>query len=183
MVADPVAARYRGAITKILDRSFAGLPRDRVAPLRHELGLRLRQMAGQAREGAGLDLYLPTEQTHGCTVTASFVVGEMLLISLEPVDPGTVLARLVADAEHTSVVELAGTAGARTEHVAAAEPERGGEHASRRIEYVLPVPGDPERWLVVSFSTLGAGNPDDEFARLLVELFDAVMTTFRWWRR
>ncbi|MGH3866440.1 MAG: hypothetical protein ACRDQ4_09950 [Pseudonocardiaceae bacterium] len=47
---------------------------------------------------------------------------------------------------------------------------------------MLPVPADPDRWVVVSFSTLGSGDPNDEHARLLVELFDAMMTTFRWRR-
>jgi hypothetical protein len=56
------------------------------------------------------------------------------------------------------------------------------EHGSRRVDYVLPVPADPDRWVVVSFSTLGSGDPNGELARLLVELFDAMMTTFRWRR-
>ena len=66
--------------------------------------------------------------------------------------------------------------------MAAADVEQGVEYASRRVDYVLPVPTDLDRWVVVSFSTLGAGDPTDEFAQLLVELFDAIMTTFRWRR-
>lgn len=79
-------------------------------------------------------------------------------------------------------MELAGTAATRTEHVAAADPEQGLDYASRRVDYVLPVPDDPDRWVIVSFSTLGSGDPGDEFAQLLAELFDAIMTTFRWRR-
>jgi hypothetical protein len=30
------------------------------------------------------------------------------------------------------------------------------------------------------FSTLGSGDPDGEYAKILVELFDAMMSTFRW---
>ncbi|MGH3816471.1 MAG: hypothetical protein ACRDRE_01680, partial [Pseudonocardiaceae bacterium] len=60
------------------------------------------------------------------------------------------------------------------------DAEPGVEHASRRVDYLLPVPADPDRWVIVSFSTLGAGDPTDDFAQLLVELFDAIMTTFRW---
>ena len=52
--------------------------------------------------------------------------------------------------------------------------------ASRRVEYTVAVPGTGERWLIVVFSTLGDGDPAGGFADLLVELFDAMMTTFRW---
>ena len=178
----PLRRGTEQAITAILDRSFAGLPRDQVASLRRELQLRLRELAGRARENSGLDLYLPTERMGDVTVTASFVVAEMSLISAEPVDPGMLIARLVTDSEQTTTVQFAGTAGTRTEHVEEADPEQGVEYASRRVDYVLPVPADPDRWVVVTFSTLGAGDPTDEFAQLLVELFDAIMTTFRWRR-
>lgn len=171
------------AITEILDRSFAGLPQDRVASLRQELQLGLQDLAGRARENCGLDLYVPTERMHDVTVGASFVVAEMSFVSVDQVDPGMLVARLVADGEHTTAVELAGTAAARTEHVTPPDAERGVEHAFRRVDYTLPIPADPERWLVVSFNTLGAGDPTDEFADLLIELFDAIMTTLRWRRR
>jgi hypothetical protein len=36
--------------------------------------------------------------------------------------------------------------------------------------------------VVVAFSTLGGGDPDDQYAKILVELFDAIMSTFRWCR-
>ncbi len=176
----PLRRGTEQAITRILDRAFAGLPRDQVASLRRELHLRLQDLAGRARESSGLDLYLPTEQMHGVTATASFVVAEISLVSAEPVDPGMLVARLVAGSERTTAVELAGTAGTRTEHLAAADAEQGIEHPSRRVDYVLPVPTDPYRWVIVSFSTLGSGDPTDEFAELLVEFFDAIMTTFRW---
>lgn len=179
----PLRRGTENAIDGILDRTFAGLPRDQVASARRELQLRLRDLAEQAREHAGLDLYVPTERMGEVTVTASFVVAEMSLVRAEQVDPQMLVARLVADSEHTSAVELSETLGTRTEHVADADTEQGVEHASRRVDYVLPVPADPDRWLIVSFSTLGAGDPNDEFAELLVELFDAIMTTFRWKRR
>jgi hypothetical protein len=44
----------------------------------------------------------------------------------------------------------------------------------------VPVPGEAGRWLLFAFSTLGAGDPGDEVARVLVQLFDAMMSTFRW---
>jgi hypothetical protein len=39
------------------------------------------------------------------------------------------------------------------------------------------MPGD---WLIIAFSTLGDGRPEGPFTRLLVELFDAIVSTFRW---
>lgn len=168
------------AITTMLNRSFEGLPRDQVASLRRELQLRLRELAGRARENCGLDLYVPTERMGEVTATASFVVAELSLVSAQQLDPAMLVARLVAGSEQATAVELAGTAGTRTEHVAAADFGQEVEHASRRVDYAVPVPADPDRWIIVSFSTLGAGDPTDGFADLLVELFDAIMTTFRW---
>ncbi|MGH3771999.1 MAG: hypothetical protein ACRDRW_11490 [Pseudonocardiaceae bacterium] len=179
----PLRRGAEQAITNILDRSFAGLPRDQVATLRQELRLRLRELAGRARENCGLDLYVPTERMRGVTVAASFVVAEMSLGSVQPVDPARLVAQIVAqlaaDDAHTTAVDVAGTVATRAEHLAAEDAERGIEHESRRVDYVLGVPDDPDRWVVVSFSTLGSG----DLAQLLVELFDAVMTTFRWRRQ
>ena len=170
------------AITSILNRSFAGLPRDQVASLRRELQLRLRDLTGKARESCGLDLYVPVDRMHGITATASFLVAEVSFGSVQPVDPALLVARLVGTSEQTDIADVAGTVGTRTEHVAAPDTEQGVEYASRRVDYVLPVPEDPDRWVIVSFSTLGMGDPSDDLAVLLVELFDAVMTTFRWRR-
>jgi len=166
----------------VFDRSFAGLPRDQVAELRHELRLRLQDLAGRARDNHGLDLYVPTERRHGVTAAASFVVAEVSVGSVPDADPALLVAQLIAGDAHTSAVTVDGTIGARAQRVAAADAACGVEHASRRVDYVLPVPADPDRWVVVSLSTLGSGDPDDELAQLLVELFDAMMTTFRWRR-
>jgi hypothetical protein len=51
---------------------------------------------------------------------------------------------------------------------------------SLRVDYVIPLPGSASRWVIVTFSTPGDGDADGEFARLLAQLFDAVMLTFRW---
>jgi hypothetical protein len=51
------------------------------------------------------------------------------------------------------------------------------------VDYTFPIPGDSRRWLAVTFSTPGAGDPGDQVAEALVELFDAIMTTFRWRHR
>ncbi|MGH3874368.1 MAG: hypothetical protein ACRDSR_23185 [Pseudonocardiaceae bacterium] len=173
----PLRRGTEQTITRILDRSFAGLARDRVATLRHELRGRLRELAERAREHGGLDLYVPTERMHGVTAAASFVVAEMSLDSAQQGDPARLAAQLLADDAHTTAVDVAATVATRAEYLVAADAERG--DGSRRVDYVLAVPGDLGRWVVVSFSTLGSG----DLAQLLVELFDAVMTTFRWRHR
>jgi hypothetical protein len=48
------------------------------------------------------------------------------------------------------------------------------------VDYEVQVPNDPQRWLTVSFSTPGGGEPADQVADALVELFDAMISTFEW---
>jgi hypothetical protein len=48
------------------------------------------------------------------------------------------------------------------------------------VDYVLAVPGDADRYLTIAFSTIGGGDPDDAYAIALVDLFDAMMLTWRW---
>ena len=76
--------------------------------------------------------------------------------------------------------EVDGALAVRRERIAPADPKRGAELASRRVDYLVSVPGDPSRWFVTAFSTIGAGDPRDDLANAMVEWFDALMTTFRW---
>lgn len=50
----------------------------------------------------------------------------------------------------------------------------------RRVTYTVPVYGEPGRYLLVTFATPGSGDPAGTHADLLAELFDAIMSTFRW---
>ena len=147
-------------------------------------------MAMRARSAGGVDLYLPIEDSHGVTITASFVVSQVTLPDPPASDPPAELpeqvdtARFVsyltsADGDVAPVVIADATAG-RKESVAAADPARQIPYGSRRVDYMLPVPGQPRGMLLVAFSTIGDGDPEGQFAKLLVELFDAIMTTFRW---
>ena len=76
--------------------------------------------------------------------------------------------------------EVDGAMAVRRERVEPAAADRGAGMASRRVDYFLAVPGDPARWFVAAFSTVGAGDPRDDLADALVDWFDALMTTFRW---
>ncbi len=174
-------------IREILDRSFHGLPRDRFGPLRAELEKRLGFQVRAAREAGGLDLYLPVERAHDVTVAASFLVSEVSFDRAGVAAPADVAAALVAADPSAAVVPLDGVAAVRTDRRAAGSPAAGpaGEElpASRRVEYTVAVPGDPQRWLTVAFSTVAPDSgPDGDLAQLPVALFDALMTTFRWRR-
>ncbi|MGH3252313.1 MAG: hypothetical protein ACRDOI_39720 [Trebonia sp.] len=180
---------------EVLCRISAGVSRDRLTPYRIDLERRLSDMAKQARGAGGIDLYLPIEYTYGVTITASFVVSQITLPDPPPELP---------DAERTDVTqfiayltsggdgdgdggddgaapaEIAGVGAARKECVAAADPAQQAAYGSRRVDYLIPVPGHSRGLLVAAFSTIGDGDPEGEFAKLLVGLFDAIMTTFRW---
>jgi hypothetical protein len=178
----PVRGGSDAAIRKILDRSFRHLPRDKVAPYRAEVERRLAQMVTEARKNGGVDVYLPVEFRGGTPVAASFVVSEVSFGSVEHVEPGLIVSELASGDDGARSVRVDGAAGARSERAVPAAPQAEFPYGSRRVEYLLPVPGNADRWLAVVFSTPGAGDPGDRFARLLVELFDAVMSTFRWTR-
>lgn len=172
-------------ILRIIDRSIANLPqdlpKDDVSKARMELFKQLKKAARQAAKNNGLMLYLPVERIHGTYIPASFVVSEPLTGSGIGVDPGEVLGLLAAGRGDSESVDLDGTEAMRMERVVPPPPDSEVPHSSRRVEYVLPVPGSPvPRWLTIAFSTVGDGNPDSEFSAALVDLFDAVMTTFRW---
>jgi hypothetical protein len=49
-----------------------------------------------------------------------------------------------------------------------------------RVDYHWPLPSEPLKWELASFTTIGGGKPDDDIAELLVGLFDAIMLTWRW---
>ena len=80
---------------------------------------------------------------------------------------------------------LDGALALRVEHVAGPNPAAEVQATTRRVDYIVPMPGEADRWLIVAFSTLDQSDQsDDELARLLIQLFDAMMTTFRWtWAR
>lgn len=172
-----------GAIAHVLDDAFArlprDLPRDRVTPYRRELGRRLGQLAAQARRNGGLCLYLPVEPMHGMPIAASFVISAGSLGSGD-VDPGLIASELAAGQSGATPATVDGAAAVRIERTAPPAPEREIEFGSRRVDYVIPVPGQPGQWLIAAFSTLGSGDPDGEHARLLADLFDAIMSTFGW---
>ncbi|MEU4997439.1 hypothetical protein [Streptomyces sp. NPDC021622] len=159
----------------------AGFPKDDIPKARLQLTKELKETARQARKSDGLTLYLPVERMHGMIIPASFVASAPLGAPKPNIEPEAVLVDLARDAEEASVRELDGTAAVRTLETCPADPDKGVEVPSLRVQYTVPIPDStPALWMTFSFSTLIAPDMDTEFTETLVELFDAVMTTFRW---
>jgi len=180
-------AAIRGISDEVLRRYPKDMPRDKMTPYRIEIERQLSDLARRARSSGGVDLYLPIEYVHGVTITASFVVSQVTLPVPEEepaeqlaVDSAQFVAYLTSEQGNASSVLVAGVDAARTESVAPPDPAERMPFGSRRVDYVIPQPGHPTRWMLAAFSTIGDGDPQGDFAKLLVELFDAIMMTFRW---
>ncbi|MGW3724964.1 hypothetical protein [Streptomyces sp. NPDC000851] len=184
------------AVERILEDAYTRIPGDappdRVGPYKRELARRFRKAVAQAQQTNALDLYLPVKPVGDGTFNlgASILVSETLLPrrgqasdKSEPTDVAVqLLSRDGVEEADLSSGDIDGALAVRREHVVEADPEKGAELGSRRVEYIVSVPGDPDRWFVAAFSTMGGGDPRDELAEALVEWFDAVMATFRWRR-
>ncbi|MGI5427796.1 hypothetical protein [Streptomyces sp. CA-179760] len=169
-----------------------GIPRDDAMRFRLDMRRQLEKQARAARRNGGLDLYLPALPRGGIFLMASFIVAEMPLGQHHAVPPQAVIAQL-ADEEvpggTATKVDVAGAPALRRAYRSAPDeeklnsaPEAVQQTAlpTRRVEYVLPVAGDPGRWISINFSTPGDGDIESEFTGVLVELFDAVVGTFKW---
>ncbi|MFG3319886.1 hypothetical protein ACGF3J_17780 [Streptomyces sp. NPDC048171] len=181
----PLQSGTKDAIQRIVRTSVsqlpAGFPKDDIPKARMQLVKELKQAARKARDSNGLTLYLPVERMHGMLIPASFIASEPLASPTGGTKPESVLVDLARGAEEASARELDGTAAVRTLRKLPAAPDRGVEAPSWRVQYTVPIPhSSPAKWLTFSFSTLVAPDMDTEFTETLVELFDAVMTTFRW---
>lgn len=177
----PLRSGTDRAIRGAVRAAFADLPRDapqdKVGPYRLQMERQLARAARQARDKGGIDMYLPVGPVYQAPVAASFVVSEL---SLGPANPAEVAVLLTAEDDAWKPVTADGADGVRVERTAGPRPDDGIDFGSRRVDYVVPVPGRPGRWLAIAFSTFGAGDPGDRVAGLLTELFDAIMSTFRW---
>jgi hypothetical protein len=180
----PIRHGTTAAIQDIADEVLAGIsanaPREHGAQIKDQFKRRLADLAERARPLGGVDLYLPISHLHGTAVPASFIVSEGRPPAAGIVDSGQVAGYLAAALPGSSPVMVDGCAGARLESTAPAETILGIEAASRRVDYLLPVPGLQGQWLIVTFAVSGEGDPAGAFADLLVELFDSIMLTFRW---
>jgi hypothetical protein len=176
----------RARVREIVDQSVARLPKeippDQVAPARRRLEGELHDHLLEARSNGGIDYYLPTELMHGQQLNASFVVSAVIPdVTAEAHLVPRVMASLLqaADAEAVTVGDTTWT---RRERVLRrrAGGLAGEQVDLRKVEYLTAVPDDPRRWVLVTFTTAGDGDVDSGATGLVVELFDAIMSTWRW---
>jgi hypothetical protein len=170
----PLLAGTDEAITAILDAAAAEIPSD-TTQQRAEIAARLRKTADEIRANNGVALYVPIAKVHDLIVPASFAVFDLAFGSVETFDPA-LLTGLLAGGPEARQVGLAGVVGTRTERASPADPGRGLPVPSRRVDYLLPFPEDPDRWVLITFSALET----DGHVADWVALFDAMMATFRW---
>ncbi|MGW6061111.1 hypothetical protein [Streptomyces sp. NPDC055189] len=191
----PLRQGTEDAVRRILDDACARIPddapHDKIGPYKRELERRFREAVGQAAKSKALDLYLPVKPMGGVSIGASILVSESLLprrsgLSQSGVEPTEAAVQLLSrdgvEGADLSSGEVDGALAVRREHVVEADRGQGVELASRRVEYMISVLDDPDRWFVAAFSTVGGSSPQDELAEVLVEWFDALMANFRWVR-
>ncbi|MFE2277931.1 hypothetical protein ACFXAE_11870 [Streptomyces sp. NPDC059454] len=182
----------RAVAAEVFARAPGDVPRDKLTPLRLEVERRLRAVVADAHRTNALEIYLPVRLAGERNLGASIVVSEARLPSRSAADgpdvvvtdPVEVAARLLSKTPGTGVDlssgEVDGALAVRRDQVMAADPGRGAEMDSRRVDYLVSVPGEPGLWFMAAFSTIGGGDPRDDLAEALVEWFDALMATFRW---
>ena len=177
-----VRVPVHGDVDKTLDEAIAralppDLPRDEATPVKVRIKGRLLKAAAESRDMGALDLYLPLEGMHGLAIPASFIVTDI------PVPPGQDEAAAVRELVNSGAepVSVEGDDALRLDETIQADSLLNDEVTtpSRRITYLIPAPGVPH-WVSVTFSTIGDGDPVSEFTEVLIGLFDAIMTTFRW---
>jgi hypothetical protein len=179
-VRDARADTAHQVIATAFRRPPEGVPRDRFTQTRIELERRLAKMIADARRNGGLELFLAFGHAYDTPVPASFLVAEGTLGEISAEDPLAVVTMLAADAKASRLTALDGAPAVRCESVHGPDPDKDEGYPSLRVDYTVAVPGEEGRWLVITFSTLGSGDPAGEYVRLLAELFDAIISTFRW---
>lgn len=192
----PLREGTKEALEKVLFSHMGqvpeGIPRDDAMRFRLEMRRQLEKQARAARRNGGLDLYLPVLPRGGIFLMASFIVAEMPIGQTHAVPAQAVIDQLANEEVRggtAAQVEVAGAPALRRAYRStfdAEGPSSGPEAvqqdalSTRRIEYVLPVPDAPGHWISLNFSTPGDGDLDSEFTGVLIELFDAVVGTFKW---
>ena len=185
-----LARDRRAQLTPILDAAVARVPqplpdgvsRDDVIRARARLeGDLLRELA-RAADSGGVDYYLPADLMHGVQLNSSFLVSSTVPDALATAElVPRVMAQLFAD-DGTEPVQIDDTIWVRRTSVLdrPADQRVADEVRVRKVEYRVAVPDDPRRWVITTFTTVGDGDPESEFTQLMVELFDAIMSTWRW---
>ena len=158
----------------------ASLPRDRAEPWRGEMRKVFTGIVAEARDAGASAVYLPVRPVNGVNIPASFVESEIDDGGVD--DVGSVLAGILAGSEDGTLQVIDGAHAARTDSSTVRVEPRDGwpEMTTRQIVYTVEVPHREGRWVVLSFSAASGDSPSGALSDALVELFDALMLTFRW---
>lgn len=184
----PLDGSVESTVSALMDEAMKDVPKqlppDQVLPVRRRVEADLLRNLLAARDNSGIDVYFPSGLMHGNRLNATFIVSSALPDAMADEEMAArVLASLLAH-EDSRPVSIDDTTWARREHSVASRSARGGNDAvsfdARRVEYRAPVPGDPRRWISVVFTTGGDGDLSSRTTALIVELFDAIMSTWRW---
>ncbi|MFC8817624.1 hypothetical protein [Streptomyces rochei] len=192
----PLRKGTKEALEKVLFSHMGqvpeGIPRDDAMRFRLDMRRQLERQARAAKRNGGLDLYLPVLPRGGIFLMASFIVAELPIGQVNANPPQAVITQLVNEGVPGGTatrIDVAGAPALRRDYGSALEEEESSPSSeavqqvalpTRRVDYVIPVPDDPGRWISINFSTPGDGDIKSEFTGVLVELFDAVVSTFKW---
>lgn len=158
------------------------VPPDQAGPLKRRMRAHLMAQVVESRDRGGLDFYFTEGQQHGFSYNATFIVSGFVSGTHSDADVADALAEQFR--RGSEPVEIRSVVWARREFVLDGPemPDGSASAGGRRVDYVTAVPGDPKRWILVTFTTMGDGRPDGELAAVVVQLFDAMMTTWSWTR-
>jgi hypothetical protein len=178
------AAGLRRRIDELAHQSVPeDVPRDRATPFRGEVRRHLLRLVDEAREAGAALICLPTTRMGGIAVPASYTVTEWVDPQPNGAPPEDVIAALVEQSDGVaSTVTVDGQPAIREEGVESPAPDADElvVRSARRVTYTIADPADAHVWVLITFSTLGDGDPDGQLAHVLVELFDAHVGTLRW---
>ncbi|MCL3819510.1 hypothetical protein [Aeromicrobium wangtongii] len=171
-------------VDEIVERGARLIPKeispDQAGPLKRQMRARLLTQVVDARERGGLDFYFTDGEQHGFAYNATFVVSGLVTSTLDAADVADALTEQFR--RGADPVEIRDVLWARREFTETGEMTPDGKEpvAARRVDYMTAVPDDPRRWIMVTFSTIADGDPEGRLSALVVQLFDAMMTTWSW---
>ncbi|MGZ4437558.1 MAG: hypothetical protein ACXVW6_07955 [Nocardioidaceae bacterium] len=178
-------ARVHEIVEMVAREAPKELSPDELGPLKRQLERTLVERIREAGRNGGVDYYFPLGPMRGLHLGASFIVSVVMPPGGTTSAPGELTGMVLAELatrEGAEAVAVGGTTWVRTESVVDPDPDRAPrvEVPTRRVSYTTALPGDPDRWVLVGFSCVGDGTPDGELTLVTVELFDAIMGTWRW---
>jgi hypothetical protein len=174
------AGRLERAVTRLVDRQFAGI--DNAPHLKAQARQELVERGEAARKSGGVEMFLSLMRVGGLPLAAS------LTTYLVPSGDGQVgpddLARAMArEGDEVTVVDLPAGRAVRIVRDSA-PPEEWADPAaddtkqvlvSREVQVFVPVPGGAGSWLLLAFAA-----PFGPLASAMSKLFDAISQTLRW---